>query len=55
MPENVHLLIGEPQRGDPVMKALKQGFARRLLARLRRTRDLNQRSLWQALVERGRI
>ena len=57
MPEHVHLLIGEPQRGDPsvVMKALKQGFARRLLARLRRTRDLNQRSLWQAPVERGRI
>jgi transposase IS200 family protein len=37
MPEHVHLLIGEPQRGDPslVMKALKQGFARRLLKRLR--------------------
>ncbi len=57
MPEHVHLLIGEPQRGDPsvVMKALKQGFARRLLARLHRTRDLNQLSLWQAPVERGRI
>ena len=28
MPEPVHLLISEPQRGDPseVMKALKQGF-----------------------------
>ena len=28
MPEHVHLLMGEPQRGDPsaVMKALKQGF-----------------------------
>ena len=38
MPEHVHLLISEPQRGDPsgVMKALKQGFARRLLGRLRR-------------------
>src|SRR5258706_10804710 len=41
MPEHVHLLISEPQRGDPsaVMKALKQGFARRLLARLRRAPD----------------
>jgi len=35
MPEHVHLLLGEPQRGDPsaVMKALKQGFARCLLGR----------------------
>ena len=33
MPEHVHLLFGEPERGDPsvVMQALKQGFARRLL------------------------
>lgn len=32
MPEHVHLLMGEPERGDPslVMKALKQGFARRI-------------------------
>jgi putative transposase len=30
MPEHVHLLLGEPQRGNPsvVMQALKQGFAR---------------------------
>jgi len=56
MPEHVHLLISEPQRGDPslVMKALKQGFARRLLRRLRRVNS-NQLSLWQAPVERGRI
>jgi putative transposase len=57
MPEHVHLLIGEPRRGDPslVMKALKQAFARRLLGRLRRARDSNQPSLWQTPVERGRI
>ena len=57
MPEHIHLLIGEPQRGDPslVMKAVKQGFARRLLARLRRTMDSNQLSLWQVAVEHGRI
>ena len=37
MPEHGHLLMGELQRGDPsaVMKALKQGFARRLLLRCR--------------------
>jgi REP element-mobilizing transposase RayT len=36
MPEHVHLLLSEQQRGDPsvVMKALKQGFARRLLSRV---------------------
>jgi len=57
MPEHVHLLIGEPQRGDPslVMKALKQGFARRLPGRLRRGRNSNQLSLWQEPVERGRV
>jgi REP element-mobilizing transposase RayT len=57
MPEHVHLLIGEPQRSDPslVMKALKQGFARRLLGRLRRGRNSNQLSLWQEPVERGRV
>ena len=57
MPEHVHLLIGEPQRGDPsvVMKALKQGFARRLLAGLRRRTNSKQLSLWEAPLERGRI
>jgi len=57
MPEHVHLLIGEPQRGNPsvVMQALKQGFARRLLARLRRTADPGQSSLWNTAVEEGRI
>jgi putative transposase len=55
MPEHVHLLISEPQRGDPsgVMKALKQGFARRLLGRL--SRGTQQMSLWQAPVERSRV
>ena len=33
MPEDVHLLLGEPERGNPsvIMQAVKQGFARRLL------------------------
>jgi putative transposase len=57
MPEHVHLLMGEPERGDPsvVMKALKQGFARRVLARLSRSLNSNQLSLWEAPLERGRI
>jgi putative transposase len=57
MPEHVHLLLGEPQRGDPsrVMKALKQGFARRLLARLRANAELPQPSLWRTPFDEGRI
>ncbi len=37
MPEHIHLLLSEPERGNPskVMQAVKQGFARRILGRLR--------------------
>jgi REP-associated tyrosine transposase len=37
MPEHVHLLLSEPERGDPstVMQVLKQGFAPKLLRELR--------------------
>src|SRR5205807_1495455 len=38
-----------------IMKALKQGFARRLLLCLRRAMDSKQLALWQAPLERGRI
>jgi putative transposase len=57
MPEHVHLLIGEPRRGNPsvVIQALKQGFARRVLAELRRTADPGQSSLWNTALEEGRI
>ena len=56
MPEHVHLLISEPERGDPsvVMKALKQGFARQVLSRLRRKMGTNQGKIG-APVDRGRI
>jgi putative transposase len=39
MPEHFHLLITEPQIGDPsvVMQALKLGFARRMLAEMARS------------------
>jgi REP element-mobilizing transposase RayT len=37
------------------MKALKQGFARRLLARLRANAELPQSSLWRTPFDEGRI
>jgi len=48
MPDHVHLLIGEPERGDPsrVMQAIKQGFARRVLKALRRRRSTMQQELF---------
>jgi len=57
MPEHVHLLIGEAQRGNPsvVMQALKQGFARRLLGRLRRSTDPRQSLLWNTATAEGRV
>src|SRR5439155_25337834 len=38
MPEHFHMLISEPERGDPsnVMKALKMGFARRMIGEMAR-------------------
>ena len=37
MPDHIHLLISEPEKGDPsrVMQAIKQGFSRRVLKSLR--------------------
>ena len=57
MPEHVHLLISEPERGNhsTVMQAIKQDFARRLLARLRKAKNLQQLSLWTGPLERRRI
>ncbi len=57
MPEHVHLLLGEPRRGDPsvVMQALKQGFARRLLSKLRARADSRQGTLWHAPLASGHI
>ena len=57
MPEHVHLLISEPERGNPsvVMQAIKQGFARRLLARLRQKEHPDWLSLWSGPVEAGHV
>jgi putative transposase len=60
MPEHIHLLLTEPERGNPskVMQAIKQGFARRLLIKLRagnepwpgnsRNTALDDGHIWQA-------
>jgi putative transposase len=46
MPEHIHLLISEPERGTPstVMQVVKQRFARSVLRRKRRSAA--QRELW---------
>ena len=53
MPEHFHLLISEPEKGDPslVMIVLKQRFARRVLSQLRKQRS-GQRRLWESPEEK---
>ena len=57
MPEHVHLLMSEPERGDPskVMQAIKQGFARRLLRKERVASDPRQGGLWDTAFDGGHI
>lgn len=57
MPEHVHLLFSEPERGDPsvVMKVLKQSFARRLLERRRSAADTPPSGLWHAALVEGHV
>ncbi len=57
MPEHVHMLLSEPERGEPskVMQAIKQGFARRLLGKLRAASDPRQGSLWNTALDAGHI
>lgn len=57
MPEHVHLLFSEPERGDPsvVMKVLKQSFARRLLAKLRGAAALRPPSVADTPLIRGHV
>jgi putative transposase len=53
MPDHIHLLIGEPERGNPsrVMQAIKQGFARRVLKSMRRRRVAAQTELFTVAAE----
>jgi putative transposase len=48
MPEHIHLLISEPEKGDPprVMQAIKQGFSRRVLKAVRKRRAATQQELF---------
>jgi putative transposase len=53
MPEHVHLLIGEPKKGNPskVIQALKQSVSRRLRSKSRRPSSPNQLRLGFAVAE----
>ena len=57
MPEHIHVLFSEPERGDPsvVMKVLKQSFARRVLRRRRAAADPRQGSLWDTALTEGHV
>jgi putative transposase len=57
MPEHIHLLISEPNRGTPstIMQVLKQRFARRVLGDLRRLENVSQASLWQGTLDSGHV
>ena len=57
MPEHVHLLVSEPERGNPsvVMRVLKQSFARKLLRQLRSAAGLRLGTLWTEPFEEGRV
>ena len=48
MPDHIHLLISEPEKGDPsrVMQAIKQGFSRRVLKSVRKRRVAAQLELF---------
>jgi putative transposase len=56
MPEHVHWLISEPERGNPstVMQAVKQGFARRVQNRERK-RGAIQPGLWNLALDAGHV
>src|ERR1700733_8632531 len=57
MPEHIHLLLSEPERGDPslVIKVLKQSFARQLLNRYRTGVDSVLSSLWKIPLAEGHV
>ena len=57
MPEHVHLLFTEPERGNPslVLAALKQNFAHRLLRELRAKPGTRIDSLWSTPFAVGHV
>jgi putative transposase len=54
MPEHVHLLIGEPKKGNPskAIQALKQSVSRRMRSKSRRKRAPNQLRFAFAIAEK---
>jgi putative transposase len=57
LPEHFHLLISEPERGNPstVVQVLKQRFARRLLMQWRKRHPPAQPFLWKEAVDAGQV
>jgi len=57
MPEHVHLLLSEPERGDPsiAMQVLKQGFACKLLRELRAPNSSQEGPRWETAIAEGYI
>ena len=57
MPEHVHLLVSEPERGNPslVLAALNQTFAHRLLREFRAKSGAQTESIWNTPVAVGHV
>src|SRR3989440_352925 len=57
MPEHFHLLISEPERGNPstVMQVLKQRFARKVLRDWRKRSERGQNRLWEDALNEGHV
>ena len=57
MPEHVHLLLSEPERGNPslVLAAFKQAFAHRLRRELRAQTGVHADALWSTPVAVGHV
>ena len=57
MPEHVHLLFTEPERGNlsPALAALKQTFSHRLLRELRAKSGVQTDSLWSTPLAVGHV
>jgi REP element-mobilizing transposase RayT len=57
MPEHFHLLISEPERGNPstVMQVLKQRFARKVLREWRKQSERRQTPLWAEALDEGHV
>jgi putative transposase len=57
MPEHVHLLISEPERGDPgtVVQVFKQRFARAVLREIRSRHIAGQPGLWSDAADQHHV